>query len=268
MHVYVTHNMIDIFFLSTKITLLALCAMLIIACFTIFMFITIETLVKFKLSIGTKSVLFGVHCFFLHPWFVWAVWIRLYSWTWSLPTVVSFFVHDLGYFGKHDMDGEQCEKHVELGAKIMHALFDFYVFESQYVIYPSESEMENLLFNGWKIKSISGPTSYLTRCVRSKRWYNFALYHSRFYAKKNNAQYSKLCVADKLSFCMTPKWLYKILGFNSGEIYEYMLQCDDKYLNMQISNNNFDAWHHSVYRYLLCWSADYKVIKEDIHTIS
>jgi hypothetical protein len=31
------------------------------------------------MKIGTKSVLFGAHCFFLHPWFVAAAWWRLYG---------------------------------------------------------------------------------------------------------------------------------------------------------------------------------------------
>jgi len=33
----------------------------------------------FRLPMGTKSVLFGAHCFFIHPWFVAAAWWKLYG---------------------------------------------------------------------------------------------------------------------------------------------------------------------------------------------
>ncbi|WP_353541071.1 hypothetical protein [Deinococcus xinjiangensis] len=36
---------------------------------------------------------------------------------------MSFFLHDLGYWGKPDMDGTAGEQHVELGAAIMGRLF-------------------------------------------------------------------------------------------------------------------------------------------------
>ena len=39
-------------------------------------------------------------------------------------------------------------------------------------------------------------------------WGDFCLYHSRFYAKKHNHSYSRLCVADKLSIAVEPFWLY------------------------------------------------------------
>ena len=43
-----------------------------------------------------------------------------------------------------------------------------------------------------------------------------------FYAKKNNAYPSKLCFADKLSFCLTPRWLYLPMVNATGEIKEYL----------------------------------------------
>src|SRR3954469_7337593 len=76
------------------------------------------------MKIGTKSVLFGAHCFFLHPWFVAAAWWRLYGFPWDPRLWVAFFVHDLGYMGKPNMDGHEGERHPVLGARIMAALFD------------------------------------------------------------------------------------------------------------------------------------------------
>lgn len=71
------------------------------------------------ISVGTKSVLFGVHCFFIHPFFVAWAWIKLYGFPWHPLIWISFFVHDLGYLGKPNMDGPEGEEHVHYGAWIM-----------------------------------------------------------------------------------------------------------------------------------------------------
>jgi len=75
------------------------------------------------MTIGTKSVLFGAHCFFLHPWFVAAAWWKLYGFPFDPRLWLAFVVHDLGYIGKSNMDGPEGETHVELGAQIMEFFF-------------------------------------------------------------------------------------------------------------------------------------------------
>ena len=75
------------------------------------------------MKIGTKSVLFGAHCFFLHPIFVFAAWYRLYGFPFDPRLWFCFFLHDIGYFGKPNMDGPEGETHVEFGANIMGKLF-------------------------------------------------------------------------------------------------------------------------------------------------
>ena len=40
-----------------------------------------------------------------------------------------------------------------------------------------------------------------------KSWGAFTAAQSRYWAKKNGRQFSRLCVADKLAFVMTPAWL-------------------------------------------------------------
>lgn len=72
---------------------------------------------------GTKSVLWGVHCFFIHPFFVAWAWRKLYGAPLDPRLWVAFFVHDLGYFGKRAMDDADGERHPELGARIMLRLF-------------------------------------------------------------------------------------------------------------------------------------------------
>lgn len=72
---------------------------------------------------GTKSVLFGVHQFLWHPVTVYIAWWKLYGRpTWR--EAVCIFVHDLGYIGSPDMDGDRGETHPFLGASIALRLFD------------------------------------------------------------------------------------------------------------------------------------------------
>lgn len=69
------------------------------------------------MKVGTKSVLIGVHQFIWHPFTVFLAWLDLYGWpTWW--EFVCIIVHDLGYLGKDNMDGESGHFHPELGAKI------------------------------------------------------------------------------------------------------------------------------------------------------
>jgi hypothetical protein len=90
------------------------------------------------MNIGTKSILFGAHAFYLHPWFVAAAWWRLYGFPWDPRLWVAFFVHDLGYWGKPNMDGEEGEEHPFFGAFVMKRLFgdewfEFCLYHSRYL---------------------------------------------------------------------------------------------------------------------------------------
>jgi hypothetical protein len=75
------------------------------------------------MRLGTKSLLYGGHCFFIHPLFVARAWWILYGFPWDPRLWVVFFLHDIGYLGKNDIDGEDGERHPELGAKIAGFLF-------------------------------------------------------------------------------------------------------------------------------------------------
>jgi len=63
------------------------------------------------MKIGTKSVVFGAHCFFIHPWFVFIAWWKLYGFPWDIRLWFCFFLHDLGYWGKPNIDGIEGELH-------------------------------------------------------------------------------------------------------------------------------------------------------------
>jgi len=53
-------------------------------------------------------------------------------------------------------------------------------------------------------------------------WRDFTCCHSRHWAKRVGKRYSKLCLADKLAFVLTPAWLYLPMARLSGELQEYM----------------------------------------------
>lgn len=175
------------------------------------------------MKIGTRSVLFGAHCFFLHPWFVAYSWWKLYGFPFDPRLWVAFFVHDLGYLGKPNMDGPEGELHPYFGAKIMKFLF-------------------------------------------GKKWYEFTLYHSRFLAKKNDAQYSKLCVADKLAIAMTPAWLYLPMVKATGEIKEYMKDAERNSNGELKVQGSEITWYKGVQEYVKRWVDEHKEIKEDTWT--
>ena len=177
---------------------------------------------------GTKSVLFGAHQIFLHPVFVTIAWIKLYGFPWDIRVWIAFFVHDLGYWGKPNMDGQEGERHPETGAKIMHWLFDGYVYKE--VGYKTElfelhdyTKTEKLTGN-WDVCDILEMGEQISVLYQRRRmyWRNFTLYHSRYYAKRDNAKPSKLCYADKMAFVITPRWLYLPMTKCTGEVYEYI----------------------------------------------
>src|ERR1700676_2969289 len=69
------------------------------------------------LSLGTRSVLFGAHQFILHPLFLAVAWTKLYGFPLDPRLWAAFFLHDVGYLGKDNLDGAEGETHPELGGR-------------------------------------------------------------------------------------------------------------------------------------------------------
>jgi len=201
------------------------------------------------MRIGTKSVLFGAHCFFLHPLFVALGWHKLHGFrkvqdryvTTSLldPRLwVAFFVHDIGYLGKPNMDGAEGEEHPQLGARIMHVLFD---------PRPLEGDTGNPI---WP-------------------WGDFVLFHSRYLAKKWGARPSALCIADKYAPVLEPSWLYLPRVIASGEVVEYVnnwkrrngLEHSSPPTALEIR-----AWYSHFRQYMVDWIAEHRDGREDTWT--
>lgn len=172
------------------------------------------------MKIGTKSILFGVHQFAVHPWIVAYSWWQLYGFPFDPRLWVAFFVHDIGYWGKPNMDGPEGELHVESGAWLMHLLF-------------------------------------------GERWYWFTLLHSRFYAKKFDKPFSRLCVADKLAIANTPKWLYLWQANLTGEIKEYM---EAKGARTPAIGRTQCEWLEAVQNYCRSWAYEHRDGREDTWT--
>lgn len=172
------------------------------------------------MNIGTRSLLFGVHQFAIHPWFVALSWWRLYGFPWDFRLWVAFFVHDLGYWGKPNMDGPEGEEHPYLGARIMGALF-------------------------------------------GEEWRRFTLYHSRFLAKRDGEQFSRLCVADKLAIEQTPRWLYLIQANLTGEIHEYMKGSGAR---TPAGDRSQWQWLNDVQRYCREWAFEHRDGRVDTWT--
>lgn len=165
------------------------------------------------MKMGTKSLLFGAHQFIYHPLCVLYAWWKCYGIPFDPRIWVCAVVHDWGYWGKPDMDGEEGKRHPILGAQIAGALF-------------------------------------------GERWYFFCLYHSRSMASQDGVEISRLCVADKLSLCYVPNWLYIPMAQATGEIYEYMERADSgtKYEGNKKDRIAMEAWLYRAKGYLANWA--------------
>jgi hypothetical protein len=182
------------------------------------------------MKVGTKSVIFGVHAVLIHPFFVACAWWRLFRFPWDPRLWLAFFVHDLGYLGKANMEGSEGQQHVVLGGRIM----------------------------GWL-------------CV--PYWRDF-LGHSRHWAESTGKGFSKLCLADKLAFVLTPAWLYIPMARLSGELREYMRVSSERQLGGRVSNfelsllksRNPQVWLEGLKLYTRRWIERHRDVGGDRRT--
>lgn len=182
-------------------------------------------------KVGTRSVLFGGHAFWLHPWIVAAAWTRLYGFPWDPRLWLAFFVHDLGYIGKPNMDGEAGEAHPELGAKVLR------------------------FFGGWPwYYFVLFHSRFYVKKYR-EGWGGFYVYADIRGKTLSEPQPSRLCYADKVALTMTPSWLHILLCRLSGELDEYM---DPE---MHQDGGKYEGERHQIYRKPTVW---YDSVKEFI----
>jgi hypothetical protein len=83
-----------------------------------------------------------------------------------------------------------------------------------------------------------------------KYWYYFCIYHSRFRASQDYHPVSRLCVADKYSMVLEPKWFYIYRVLLSDEIWEYMDACKSKYKDDVSPSNSVQDWYAATKTFL------------------
>jgi len=141
------------------------------------------------MNIGTKSVLFGVHAFWVHPVVVAIAWRKYHGkWPQHLTEWVAIFFHDFGYLGKPNMDGVEGKQHPWGGAHYAEKFLKFF---------------------GYGMKEIVPAMFHI-------------LGHSRSFSKQFGFAISPLCAPDKLSILLEPSWFYFMRAHLSGEIYEFV----------------------------------------------
>lgn len=146
-------------------------------------------------SVGTRSVLFGVHAFWWHFLTVGLAWRRLYKtwptrWEW-----LAIFMHDLGYWGCKDMDGPAGKRHPERAG--------FWGWQAGLKLSRCDVDVANRV----------------SRLIRG---------HSRSFCTLSSSPVSKLCNPDKLSVLYDPAPFYWLRGVASGEIFEYRRREEDR----------------------------------------
>jgi len=169
------------------------------------------------MNVGTKSLLFGVHQFLWHPWTVARAWRFLHGRWPRFPEWVCIFCHDLGYWGCPNMDGPEGQRHPEVGAKLASRIIYLYA-----------------RFRGHEVDDAE---------FLGKLYYQFSLFHSRFYAKSHNKSVSELFLPDKVCVLFEPRWWYILRASLSGEIHEYMANAGDRVAQENFGVTTKWTWH-------------------------
>lgn len=174
------------------------------------------------LRVGTRSLLFGVHQFLLHPIFVAVAWERLYGqWPRDWRVWLAIIVHDWGYWGKPNMDGSSGKTHPWMAARWFTRWFD--------------DEVESLTGLG--------------------EWGVFCLLHSRSMSHFWTMPVSMLCAPDKVGSFLMPRWLYLKLARCSGELDEYINDAGSESARAHgLRCDSPEAWYDSVKLYLKRWA--------------
>ena len=135
------------------------------------------------MRLGRKSLLFGCHQFIIHPVYVLWAWIRISQLTGTKLTWKHWLLALI-----HD-------------------------------------------WGYWWCKMIDGPdgsahsawgADLILRLTGDPWWYEEALCHSRFYAKRLGRPASNFCWVDKYSVALMPSWLWAGLAYLTGEGWEYL----------------------------------------------
>lgn len=189
------------------------------------------------MNVGTKSVLYGAHCFFIHPWFVAWAWTKLYGFPRDWRLWLAFFVHDVGYLGKPNMDGPEGETHVELGAWIMGRLCgpewgDFCRYHSRFYAKRDRRHFSQLCVADKLAVALEPWWLYLPRVIASGEVHEYMA-----------------IAAGKADTKFNP----------SGA---------SKYVGMNLATTDYRAWFNSMTDYLRRWAYEHQDGRQDTWTPS
>ena len=129
------------------------------------------------MRIGTRSVLFGAHAVWLHGFVLAEAWRELYGFPRDPRLWAAFFLHDIGYWNKTDLEGASGETHVYAGARIMTALFgsvwgEFCLRHSRYWAKKHGGELSRLAaadFKPREVAYVESPVNLPEKCEGTAR---------------------------------------------------------------------------------------------------
>ncbi len=205
--------------------------------------------------LGSRTVLWGYHTFWLHPWFVALGWFRVgYGVPWDPRLWVAFMVHDLGYWGSPNLDGPEGEQHPEWGARVMERWFDAHRLIGRWGSWR------------WLVSMVCDRIwgDIKTLPYNAPSWYMFCRYHSRFLARADGKRYSVLCVADKQAMLLYPRWLFLLLVRSTGEVREYIQTANRK--GEVEETEVIDRWYTNVMAYTQRWVTRHRDGRADTMT--
>ena len=236
-------------------------------------------------------MLYGAHAFWLHPWFVARAWWKLFGFPCDPRLWVAFFVHDLGYWGCPNMDGDEGERHPEWGAQRMFCWFDgdWKAVGSELM---HETKRGGIAPRYGGTRFLPHPKLWHLKMARRLNrmfghkgdmyWHDLSLYHSRFYAKADKKQPSRLCIADKFSIALTPTRLYLPMVIATGEIREYVKLASDRRPDERSGLSGTEKaiarrtglarpklywrWHRELQTYMREWVEEHRDGREDTWT--
>ncbi len=149
------------------------------------------------MKIGPKSVLFGVHQFVWHPVTVALAWKRVHRRWPNWKELIAIAMHDLGYIGCSDMDGESGSVHPSRSCLLW--------WTAAYRIAKLIPSKHQAAFD-----AIASDISDLIEGHSGKHCKDLGLIPSDLY------------LPDKVSVLYDPDWFYLLRSWLTGEIHEYV----------------------------------------------
>jgi hypothetical protein len=184
-----------------------------------------------RANVGTRSVLYGYHCFLIHWLFVARGWWGLYrfrririgtrwKYTQASPRRSVTLLDGTTVIEESEYQQSMRMGWVLVKRGVFTSLLDprlwlaFIIHDWGYWGKPNMDGAEGELHPYW--------AGNVMGWLFSEPWDSFTKYHSRFLAKNEHQQPSPLCWADKMAIVHMPSWLYLLVIHATGEVHEYM----------------------------------------------